>query len=740
MTEYELAQALFRRQTAQEDGGARTTQVRGVATADSADGAVTIVLDATAGGADAEMQVPTTGGITEGGEVLVTLLDGTPVEVSQAGSVDSAAGTATKYITETSSDGITVHPENDTDNRVLIDGDGMDVVVDGVMVAHYGTATTFASDRDWTVGSADAFVHYDHATNTLQIGGAGVTIGGKAPADLLTDVDVTVTQTATGATITVNGQTATISNGADGTSVTILGSYNTYAELIAAHPTGSLGDGYMVGGDLYVWNGSAWEDVGTIQGPQGPAGPQGPTGATGATGPKGDTGATGPQGPQGEQGEQGPQGATGPQGPTGAQGEAGPQGPTGPAGATGPEGAVAVVATSIDWTADTATLTATLRVNGAVRTSGVTYRWTSGTSTTSLGTGRTLSVAGLGATYHCACTWSGATQVGSIDLAAMADAAGRANDFITEFGSGGIRVHPLGVSADYAAIDADGMSVVSGGESVAHFGTDARIGAEDKTHVTISASETSGTGYTDSTSDMTLYDSTGENPDLRLYNTSRAWSDDSDGSEEVGITLGRDVYASKIRASIYEGEDPSSNLEILTGDLSTSVNAGTFIGSQRHWASDSSKFDKASVQTTSGAGGGASVQISAMSGNPNAAGAYAGMSVKATSSGTTVTIEADEIKLYDHQQDSYSSAYMTHGMVAQGTNVPANGYHDFSVSFGHTYASPPDVLLTIYTTTSATTFNCDIYLRSRSTTGFTARIVNREGSDRSPGFQWLAIG
>ena len=333
-----------------------------------------------------------------------------------------------------------------------------------------------------------------------------------------------------------------------------------------------------------------------------------------------------------------------------------------------------------------------------------------------------------------------ATQTGSIDLAPMAQAAGKANDYITEFGDSGIRVHPEGDAANYSAIDADGMSVVKGGTSVAHFGETARVGAEDNTHVTISASETSGTGYTDSTSDMTLYDSTGDNPDLRLYNTSRAWSDGSDGSEEVGIALGRDVYASKIRASIYGGEEPSSNLEILTGDLGTSVSAGTFIGSQRHWASDSSKFDKASVETASGAGGGASVQISAMSGNPRAAGAYAGVSVEATSNGTAVTIEADEFKLYDHQQDSYTPAYMTHGMVGQSADVPANGYRDYTVDFGHTYASPPDVLLTIYTTSTATTFNCDIYLRGRSNTGFTARIVNRENATRSPGFTWFAIG
>lgn len=77
--------------------------------------------------------------------------------------------------------------------------------------------------------------------------------------------------------------------GEDGTSVTILGSYNTLADLQAAHPTGSTGDAYLVGGDLYVWNGSAWEDVGTIQGPQGP---QGATGATGPQGPQGNAGVS----------------------------------------------------------------------------------------------------------------------------------------------------------------------------------------------------------------------------------------------------------------------------------------------------------------------------------------------------------------------------------------------------------------------------------------------------------------
>jgi hypothetical protein len=44
--------------------------------------------------------------------------------------------------------------------------------------------------------------------------------------------------------------------GASGTSVTILGSYPTYAALVAAHPTGNPGDAYIVTdtGDLYVWS------------------------------------------------------------------------------------------------------------------------------------------------------------------------------------------------------------------------------------------------------------------------------------------------------------------------------------------------------------------------------------------------------------------------------------------------------------------------------------------------------
>ena len=60
-------------------------------------------------------------------------------------------------------------------------------------------------------------------------------------------------------------------NGKNGTSVTILGSYDSEEELISEHPVGNVGDAYIINGALYVWNASQskWENVGNIQGPAG---------------------------------------------------------------------------------------------------------------------------------------------------------------------------------------------------------------------------------------------------------------------------------------------------------------------------------------------------------------------------------------------------------------------------------------------------------------------------------------
>ena len=108
------------------------------------------------------------------------------------------------------------------------------------------------------------------------------------------------------------GQTgATGDTGATGIATTIKGSYNTYQELIATHPTGNDGDSYLVNGSLYVWLDNAWGNVGNIKGEKGD---------TGATGNKGDTGDTGSQGVKGDTGNTGAKGDTGDTGPKGDTG------------------------------------------------------------------------------------------------------------------------------------------------------------------------------------------------------------------------------------------------------------------------------------------------------------------------------------------------------------------------------------------------------------------------------------
>jgi hypothetical protein len=124
-----------------------------------------------------------------------------------------------------------------------------------------------------------------------------------------------------------------------GAGLNILGEAANTGELPAS---GTTGDAYLIAGDLYVWTGSSWEDVGNVQGPAGATGatgPQGPQGEPGPQGPQGIQGPQGPQGPAGTNGTNGVDGATGPQGPKGDTGDTGPQGPQGIQGVQGPAGA-----------------------------------------------------------------------------------------------------------------------------------------------------------------------------------------------------------------------------------------------------------------------------------------------------------------------------------------------------------------------------------------------------------------
>ena len=143
----------------------------------------------------------------------------------------------------------------------------------------------------------------------------------------------------TGATGDTGPAGAKGDTGATGTGITIKGSYDTYEELIHDHPTGNVGDSYLVNGSLYVWNGNAWQNVGNIKGEKGDTGSQGVKGDTGERGPqgvKGDTGATGATGSKGDKGDTGETGAQGIQGVKGDTGSQGAKGDKGDTGATGP--------------------------------------------------------------------------------------------------------------------------------------------------------------------------------------------------------------------------------------------------------------------------------------------------------------------------------------------------------------------------------------------------------------------
>jgi microcystin-dependent protein len=101
-----------------------------------------------------------------------------------------------------------------------------------------------------------------------------------------------------------------------------------------------VNDAYIVeaDGDLYVWDGTEWNSVGQIVGPQGPQGIQGIQGEQGIQGIQGEVGPQGEQGIQGIQGDTGPQGEQGIQGIQGIQGETGDTGPQGEQGIQGIQG------------------------------------------------------------------------------------------------------------------------------------------------------------------------------------------------------------------------------------------------------------------------------------------------------------------------------------------------------------------------------------------------------------------
>lgn len=145
--------------------------------------------------------------------------------------------------------------------------------------------------------------------------------------------------------------------GNDGTSLNILGTKESEADLPLS---AEKNDAYLINGEMWVFDGTNWNNAGKIQGPQGPQGPVGPQGSKGDPGPqgvKGDPGEKGDTGARGitftpvvdskgniswsnDGGLENPQtvNITGPQGDTGVKGDVGPQGEKGEVGGAGPKG------------------------------------------------------------------------------------------------------------------------------------------------------------------------------------------------------------------------------------------------------------------------------------------------------------------------------------------------------------------------------------------------------------------
>ena len=122
-----------------------------------------------------------------------------------------------------------------------------------------------------------------------------------------------------GYTGSIGGSGYTGSEGPAGTSVNIVGQVSTSAGLDPAY-TGNQGDGFIAQdtGNLWVWSGSAWNDVGRILGYTGSVGSAGYTGSQGVPG---EYAAIGYTGSAGELGYTGSSGAYAALGFTGSRGE-----------------------------------------------------------------------------------------------------------------------------------------------------------------------------------------------------------------------------------------------------------------------------------------------------------------------------------------------------------------------------------------------------------------------------------
>ena len=271
---------------------------------------------------------------------------------------------------------------------------------------------TFNSDKPFYIGDEDASIIFD-GDGHITVAGSGVSFGSKSLSSVLSELNSSIktVEYGKGSSSTSHSDITSWSTDTpiweDGKYIWMRTTTNglTYTYTCIQGAKGATGDQGPIGATGEQGPKGATGQQGP-KGDTGATGQQGPKGDTGATGPKGDTGATGQQGPQGDTGQQGPKGDTGPQGATGQQG------PRGATGDTGPEAVVNIEISNINWTANTATLTAVLRVNGVIKNasspdiSSISYTWIKGTTTISGATTSSISITDLNAVYYCTITWT----------------------------------------------------------------------------------------------------------------------------------------------------------------------------------------------------------------------------------------------------------------------------------------------------------------------------------------------
>lgn len=208
----------------------------------------------------------------------------------------------------------------------IIDGSGN-------VVSFFGENIRLGSDRAQYIGNNTAYIVFDpeaaSGQGSLTIGGANIQMGSRTLEEVLADkldsVDVSVTQTSTGANITVNGDTVSISNGEAGqrggktlkttkapsSYTTRVGSFTPSYRIALSTVKTQSGSSDVIIGDVIEYS-TYHYPVGYVDSSY--VYTTARVDFKGATGEQGPQGETGPQGPQGEQGEKGDTGSQGPQG------------------------------------------------------------------------------------------------------------------------------------------------------------------------------------------------------------------------------------------------------------------------------------------------------------------------------------------------------------------------------------------------------------------------------------------